>query len=171
MPPSITRFRSSGWAAKDAGATVIHVDPKFSRTSARCDFHVPLRSGTDIAFLGGMIKYILDNELYHKDYVVEYTNAAFLVGDGYKFKDGLFSGFDPATKRYDQKKWAFAKERTASPSVMPRSRTRAPSSSSKSTTPATPSTRFPPSPACPRTTCKRSTRSSPPRANRTRPAP
>ena len=62
-----------------------------------------------------MIKYILDNELYHKDYVVEYTNAAFLVGDGYTFKDGLFSGFDPATKRYDQKKWAFAKDENGIP--------------------------------------------------------
>ena len=101
--------------AKDAGATVIHVDPKFSRTSARSDFHVPLRSGTDIAFLGGMMKYIIENERYHKDYVVEYTNAAFIVGDGFDFKDGLFSGFDPATKTYDQKKWAFAKDENGVP--------------------------------------------------------
>ncbi len=94
--------------AQDAGATVIHVDPRFSRTSARADMHVPLRSGTDIPFLAGMVKYILDNDLYHKDYVVNYTNAAFIVGDGYDFKDGLFSGYDPATKKYDQKKWALA---------------------------------------------------------------
>ena len=65
--------------AKEKGAVVIHVDPKFSRTSARSTFHVPLRSGTDIAFLGGMIKYIIENNKYFKDYVVEYTNAAFLV--------------------------------------------------------------------------------------------
>ncbi len=94
--------------AKDAGATVIHVDPKFSRTSARCNFHVPLRSGTDIAFLGGMMKYIIDKGLYEKFYVENYTNAAFIVGDGFEFKDGMFSGYDPATKKYDQKKWAFA---------------------------------------------------------------
>jgi len=97
-------------AAKDAGAPVFHVDPKFSRTSARCDLHVPLRSGTDIAFLGGMLNYILQTESHHKDYVVEYTNAAFIVGKDYAFKDGMFSGFDKATKRYDKKKWAFAKD-------------------------------------------------------------
>ncbi|SMF28775.1 Molybdopterin oxidoreductase [Desulfovibrio gilichinskyi] len=61
--------------AKDKGATVMHVDPKFSRTSARSDFHIPLRSGTDIAFQGGMIKYIIDNKKYFNEYVVEYTNA------------------------------------------------------------------------------------------------
>ena len=59
--------------AKDAGAKVIHVDPKFSRTSARSDMHVPLRSGTDIAFLGGMLKYILDNNLIQKEYITEYS--------------------------------------------------------------------------------------------------
>ena len=94
--------------AKDAGATVIHVDPKFSRTSARSDIHVPLRSGTDIPFLGGMVKYILEKELYQKEYVLQYTNAAFIVGEGYDFKDGLFSGYNAQTKAYDQKKWAFA---------------------------------------------------------------
>ena len=59
--------------AKDNGAVLMHVDPKFSRTSARCDFHVPLRSGTDIPFLGGMLNYILENGLYHKEYVNNYT--------------------------------------------------------------------------------------------------
>lgn len=92
--------------AKDNGAVLIHVDPKFSRTSARCDLHVPLRSGTDIPFLGGMIKYILDNELYFKDYVANYTNAAFVVGKDYDFNDGLFSGFDAKTRSYDTSKWA-----------------------------------------------------------------
>src|SRR5271169_2100619 len=65
--------------AKDAGATVMHVDPKFSRTSARCDLHVPLRSGTDIALLGGMVRYIIEKNKYFKDYVQEYTNAPFIV--------------------------------------------------------------------------------------------
>jgi len=96
--------------AQDNGATVIHVDPKFSRTSARSDFHVPLRSGTDIPFLGGMVKYILDNKLYQEDYVFNYTNAGFIVGEGFEFKNGMFSGYDPETKKYDQKKWAFAKD-------------------------------------------------------------
>ncbi len=89
------------------GAVVMHVDPKFSRTSARSDFHVPLRSGTDIAFLGGMIHYILENKLYFKEYVTDYTNAAFVVKKSFTFKDGLFSGFDPKTRTYDKKFWDF----------------------------------------------------------------
>ncbi|SPD75876.1 Formate dehydrogenase subunit alpha [uncultured Desulfobacterium sp.] len=103
--------------AKDAGATVIHIDPKFSRTSARSDMHVPIRSGTDIPMLGGMVKFILDKNLYHHDYVVEYTNASFIVGDGYEFKDGLFSGYDPGKKSYDQKKWAFALDENGVPKL------------------------------------------------------
>jgi formate dehydrogenase major subunit len=93
--------------AKSRGAVVMHVDPKFSRTSARSDFHVPLRSGTDIAFLGGLIKHIIENEKYFKDYVVNYTNASFIVGPDYKFDDGLFSGYDPSTRKYDRSKWAY----------------------------------------------------------------
>ncbi len=93
--------------AKDAGATVMHVDPKFSRTSARSDFHVPIRSGTDIAFMGGMINYVLQNNKYFKDYVVDYTNAPYIVSDGFEFKDGLFSGYDPKNRTYDQSSWKF----------------------------------------------------------------
>ena len=93
--------------AKDAGATVMHVDPKFSRTSARSDFHVPLRSGTDIAFMGGMINYVLENEKYFKDYVVDYTNAPYIVSEGFEFNDGLFSGYDPKNRMYDQSSWKF----------------------------------------------------------------
>ena len=83
--------------AKDKGAEVIHVDPRFTRTSARSSMYAPLRSGTDIAFLGGMIKYILDHDLYFKDYVLSYTNAAFLVNPKFSFNDGLFSGYDAPT--------------------------------------------------------------------------
>ena len=95
--------------AKDNGAALIHVDPKFSRTSARCDYHVPLRSGTDIAFLGGMVNYILESNSYFHDYVVNYTNASFIVGKGYDFKGGLFSGYDAKARKYDQSKWGFEK--------------------------------------------------------------
>lgn len=95
--------------AKDNGAALIHVDPKFSRTSARCNYHVPLRSGTDIAFLGGMVNYILESNSYFHDYVVNYTNASFIVGKGYDFKDGLFSGYDAKARKYDQSKWGFEK--------------------------------------------------------------
>lgn len=93
--------------AKSRGAVVMHVDPKFSRTSARSTFHVPLRSGTDIAFLGGMINYIIANKKYFPDYVVEYTNASFIVGKDFDFKDGLFTGYDSKTRKYDQSKWAY----------------------------------------------------------------
>ena len=93
--------------AKDAGARVIHVDPRYTRTSARCDYHVPLRSGTDIAFLGGMINYIISNEKYFRDYVVNYTNAPFLVSKDFSFNNGLFSGYDAQNRRYDKSTWTF----------------------------------------------------------------
>ena len=105
--------------AKDNGAVLMHVDPKFSRTSARCDFHVPLRSGTDIPFLGGMLNYILENKLYFKDYVEKYTNAAFVVGKDYAFNDGLFSGYDPATRTYDKKTWVLEMGPDGKPVVDP----------------------------------------------------
>lgn len=93
--------------AKDNGATLINVDPRFTQTSTKSDIYAPLRSGTDIAFLGGMIKYILEKERIFKDYVVNYTNAAYILGDKYKFEDGLFSGFNAEKKGYDASFWAF----------------------------------------------------------------
>ncbi len=96
--------------AKDRGAKLIHVDPRFTRTSARADFHTALRSGTDIAFLGGMISHILEKEKYFKDYVLEYTNASFLVDARFGFKDGLFSGYDGQKRGYDKSSWAFQKD-------------------------------------------------------------
>ncbi len=101
--------------AKDKGAVVMHIDPKFSRTSARSDFHVPLRSGTDIPFMGGMVKYILENKAFQKDYMLEYTNASFIVGKDFSFKDGMFAGYDAKTKSYDKKKWAFAVDKNGVP--------------------------------------------------------
>lgn len=93
--------------AKERGAILIHVDPRFTRTSSKADCYAALRSGTDIAFLGGMINYILSNNLYFRDYVVHYSNASFIVGEKYNFKDGLFSGFDPETRKYDKSTWAY----------------------------------------------------------------
>ncbi len=95
--------------AKDRGAKVISVDPRFTRTSAVADFWTGLRSGTDIAFLGGMIYYILSNEKYFKDYVVNYTNAPFIVNEKFSFNDGLFSGWEPKTKKYDKSSWTTKK--------------------------------------------------------------
>src|SRR6056297_2519521 len=80
--------------ARKKGATLINVDPRFTRTSSQADYFTQLRSGTDIAFLGGMIIYILDQEKYFREYVAEYTNAGFIVKDSFDFKDGLFSGYD-----------------------------------------------------------------------------
>lgn len=102
-------------AKYNKGATVMHVDPKFSRTSARSDFHVPLRSGTDIAFLGGMINYILSEEKFFDFYVKEYTNASFIVGKDFEFKDGIFSGYDKETRTYDKSKWAYAMDKNGVP--------------------------------------------------------
>ncbi len=101
--------------AKDRGAKVIHVDPRYTRTSARCDYHVPLRSGTDIAFLGGMIHHILENRKYFKDYVLNYTNASFIVGEGFSFKDGLFSGYDKKSRNYDKATWVLEKDANGIP--------------------------------------------------------
>lgn len=96
-------------------AVVMHIDPKFSRTSARSDFHVPLRSGTDIAFLGGMINYILSEKKYFEFYVKEYTNASMIVGKNFKFKDGIFSGYDPKTRTYDKSNWSFELDKNGVP--------------------------------------------------------
>ena len=101
--------------AKDAGAAVMHVDPKYSRTSARCDFHVPIRSGTDIAFLGGMINYIIESGSWFKDYVVNYTNATYVLADSYDFNDGLFSGYDAKKRVYDRSSWAFKRDEQGAP--------------------------------------------------------
>src|SRR5579875_3750224 len=97
-------------AAKARGAKVIHVDPRFTRTSAVADMHVPLRAGSDIAFLGGIVRYILENEAYFKEYVLAYTNAATIVGEDFRDTDdldGLFSGYDPETGTYDTSSWQY----------------------------------------------------------------
>jgi formate dehydrogenase major subunit len=102
-------------AARDKGAVLIHVDPRFTRTSAKADIYVRLRSGTDIAFLGGMIRYILDNNLYDEFCVKNYTNASFIVNPRYGFDDGLFSGYDPNKRAYDASTWAVEKDEQGIP--------------------------------------------------------
>ena len=96
--------------AKARGATVIHVDPRFTRTSAVADLHVPLRAGSDIVFLGGIINYVLANEKYFRDYVVAYTNAAVILDDDFQDTedlDGVFSGLDAEAHRYDRSTWTY----------------------------------------------------------------
>jgi formate dehydrogenase major subunit len=96
--------------AKARGATIIHVDPRFTRTSALADVHVPLRAGTDTVFLGALVNHVLTGGHEFRDYVVAYTNAAAIVDE--RFRDtedlaGLFSGFDPKTGTYDETTWAY----------------------------------------------------------------
>jgi formate dehydrogenase major subunit len=101
--------------AKARGATVIHVDPRFTRTSALADIYAPIRSGTDIAFLGGIIRYILENDLWFKEYALNYTNLATVISD--KFKDtseldGFFSGWDEELLAYKLDSWQYRGEDT-----------------------------------------------------------
>jgi formate dehydrogenase major subunit len=96
--------------AKRRGATLIHVDPRFTRTSAMADVHVPLRAGSDIAFLGGIVNHIFENERYFKDYVLSYTNAATIVSDDFRDTedlDGLFSGWNTEKGAYDVTSWQY----------------------------------------------------------------
>jgi formate dehydrogenase major subunit len=86
--------------AKRRGATIIHVDPRFTRTSAVSDIHVPIRAGSDIAFLGALVNHVLSNDLDFREYVVAYTNAANIIEEGFQDTedlDGLFSGYQPET--------------------------------------------------------------------------
>ena len=96
--------------ARERGATVIHVDPRFTRTSAVANIHVPIRAGSDIAFLGGIIRYILANDRYFRDYVVNYTNAAAIINDEFKDTedlDGLFSGWEEEKGKYSSREWMY----------------------------------------------------------------
>jgi formate dehydrogenase major subunit len=94
-------------AIESRGAKLISVDPRFTRTSARAHLYAPLRTGTDIAFIGGMIRHVLDHALYQKEYVEKYTNAAFLIDPKFEFSEGLFSGYDAAGRKYDKATWAY----------------------------------------------------------------
>ncbi|MPZ73383.1 MAG: molybdopterin-dependent oxidoreductase [Nitriliruptorales bacterium] len=99
--------------AQARGATVFHVDPRFTRTSALADHYVPLRAGSDIAFLGGVVNYILSGDHDFRDYVLAYTNASHVIVDGVALPDdldGVFSGFDESTRSYDHATWQYGGE-------------------------------------------------------------
>jgi formate dehydrogenase major subunit len=108
--------------AKERGAKVIHVDPHFSRTSALANLYVPTRAGSDIVFLGALIRYVLENGYFH-EYVVNYTNAATLLREDFRDTedlDGLFSGYDPASESYpDQSSWDYARDENGKPLTDP----------------------------------------------------
>ncbi|MBI2756625.1 MAG: molybdopterin-dependent oxidoreductase [Chloroflexi bacterium] len=103
-------FRFALQAKEKNGATLIHVDPRFTRTSALADLYAPVRAGSDIAFLGGIIRYILEGDHYFKEYVLNYSNAATILEEGYQDTedlDGLFSGFVSSEKAYDGTTWQY----------------------------------------------------------------
>jgi formate dehydrogenase major subunit len=96
--------------ARGRGARLIHVDPRFSRTSALADLFVPIRAGTDIAFLGGVINYVLENDKWFRDYVIPYTNAATIISEEFEDTEdlaGMFSGFDLTDRKYDSDTWQY----------------------------------------------------------------
>src|SRR5207253_6182714 len=92
------------------GAEVIHVDPRFTRTSAMATRFIPIRAGADIAFLGGVVNYILEHERWFDEYVKRYTNAPVIVHEDFadtEDLDGLFSGWDPERRAYDTSTWRY----------------------------------------------------------------
>src|ERR1700759_5817732 len=104
--------------AKARGATVIHVDPRFTRTSALADIYAPIRSGSDIAFLNGIIRYILVNNAWFREFVLPYTNIATIIDPRFadaSEADGLFSGWDEETKSYKHDSWQYDGELMPSP--------------------------------------------------------
>jgi formate dehydrogenase major subunit len=101
-------FKWAMEAKRNRNARLISVDPRFTRTSATADLFCQIRAGTDIAFLGGLIRYAIENNRIAKDYLVNYTNAAFIVKEGFKLpEDGLYSGFDAATGTYNTSTWNY----------------------------------------------------------------
>jgi formate dehydrogenase major subunit len=96
--------------AKQRGATIIHVDPRFTRTSAVADMYVPIRAGSDIVFLGALISYVINNERYFKEYVTSYTNASSILREDYEDTedlDGLFSGWQEDKAQYEGPTWTY----------------------------------------------------------------
>ncbi len=97
--------------AKERGATIIHVDPRFSRTSALADIWVPMRAGGDIAFLGGIIRHLIENNLFFRDYVVHFTNASCILREDFRDTEegatGFFSGWNEQQRMYDKESWAY----------------------------------------------------------------
>ena len=91
-------------------AKLVVVDPRFTRSAAMSDFYAPVRAGSDIAFLGGVINYLLTNNKIQTEYVRHYTNAPFLVGEAYQFNDGLFSGYNAEKRSYDPSSWMYEKD-------------------------------------------------------------
>src|SRR5690349_3986167 len=101
-------------AKRNRNAKMIVVDPRFTRTAATADLFVQIRAGSDIAFLGGLIRYAIENNRIAREYLINYTNAAYLIHDDFHLtEDGVFSGFDAAANTYDRSTWSY--QATAKP--------------------------------------------------------
>jgi formate dehydrogenase major subunit len=103
----------------DKGGKLIVADPRFTRSAAKADLFVHLRPGTDIALMGGLINYIIENNLYHKEYVANYTNASFLIDKDFGFHDGLFSGYDKEKHIYNPATWSYEVDAEKKPKTDP----------------------------------------------------
>ena len=107
-------------AKRERNAKMIVVDPRHTRTAATADMYVQIRAGADIAFLGGVIRYAIENRRIAREYLVNFTNAAFLVQEGFKLpEDGLYSGFDEASKTYDRSSWNYEARGSSVPNTLP----------------------------------------------------
>ncbi len=97
------------WVQKalDNGGKMVVIDPRVTKSASLANLYAQTRPGTDLAFLGGIINYLLEKDLIQKEYVVEYTNASYIVNKDYKFSNGLFSGYDTAKRSYDKKTWSY----------------------------------------------------------------
>ncbi|MDR2492424.1 MAG: molybdopterin-dependent oxidoreductase [Coriobacteriales bacterium] len=112
---------SARWvqAARDKGAISIVVDPRYTRTAAVADVYCPLRPGTDIAFWGGMINYIIQHDMWQKEYVITYTNATYLIDPAYEFnvETGMFTGWDEEHQKYVTTSWGYQTAETVAPNT------------------------------------------------------
>ena len=88
-------------------AKLVVVDPRFTRTASVADLYAPIRPGTDIAFLNGVMRYLIERDAIQREYVVSFTNASLIVQEGYGFQDGLFSGFSAEKNDYDRRSWDY----------------------------------------------------------------
>src|SRR5262245_10636460 len=109
-------------AKRTRNAKIIVIDPRFTRTAATADLFLQIRAGSDIAFLGGLVNYAIANNRIARDYLINYTNAACIIKEGFKLpEDGLFSGFDAATQSYDKSTWNYEAGGTAAAAAEPAS--------------------------------------------------
>ena len=111
-----------GWvteAMQHNNAKLVVVDPRFTRSAAVADYYAPLRSGTDIAFLLGVIRYLIETKQVNYDYVKAYTNAGYIVREDFSFNEGLFSGFNEETDSYDKESWYSQLEEEGSAKIDP----------------------------------------------------